>query len=97
MQSVSRARTRLARQLRVKGRAFSASAQALAVLGLRAEDPARKWERRAALDPTAVAELVKDGHEVLVEKCAKRAIGNDEYAKVRGGVFVLAPLIRMCG
>ncbi|BGP35159.1 hypothetical protein JCM10296v2_006989 [Rhodotorula toruloides] len=81
MQSVSLARTRFARQLRTKGRAFSGSAQALAVLGLRAEDPARKWERRAALDPEAVSELVKDGHDVLVEKCAKRAIANDKYAK----------------
>ncbi|BGP51397.1 hypothetical protein JCM10450v2_007339 [Rhodotorula kratochvilovae] len=60
-------------------RALHASHRLEATLGLRAEDPARRWERRAALSPQAVGELVKEGHEVLVERCAKRAIPGIEY------------------
>ncbi|GAA5990344.1 hypothetical protein JCM10908_007326 [Rhodotorula pacifica] len=60
-------------------RLLHSTAPSLAVLGLRAEDPARRWERRAALDPDAVRQLVKDGHQVLVERCSKRAIGETVY------------------
>ncbi|GAA6055041.1 hypothetical protein JCM3770_006708 [Rhodotorula araucariae] len=62
-------------------RALHTSPQLLATLGLRAEDPARRWERRAAVSPHAVRELVKEGHEVLVERCAKRAIPGAEYER----------------
>ncbi|GAA5891472.1 hypothetical protein JCM8208_007293 [Rhodotorula glutinis] len=63
-------------------RALHSSAPQLATLGLRAEDPARKWERRAALSREAVKTLVGEGHEVLVERCAKRAIPASEYEEV---------------
>ncbi|GAA5839177.1 hypothetical protein JCM9279_002618 [Rhodotorula babjevae] len=68
-------------------RALHSSPPHLATLGLRAEDPARKWERRAALSPEAVKTLVGEGHEVLVERCAKRAIPSSEYEQV-GAVVV---------
>lgn len=63
-------------------RALHSAVPSLAVLGLRAEDPARRWERRAALDPDAVRQLVQDGHNVLVEQCSKRAIREEEYKEV---------------
>lgn len=63
-------------------RAVHSTVPSLAVLGLRAEDPARRWERRAALDPDAVRQLVQDGHNVLVEQCSKRAIREEEYKEV---------------
>ncbi|GAA6018952.1 hypothetical protein JCM8202_000615 [Rhodotorula sphaerocarpa] len=63
-------------------RALHASPLRLAVLGLRAEDPLRRWERRTALDPRAVGELIKEGHEVLIEHCTKRAIPQSDYAEV---------------
>lgn len=63
-------------------RALHSTFPSLAVLGLRAEDPARRWERRAALDPDAVRQLVQDGHNVLVEQCSKRAIREEEYKEV---------------
>ncbi|GAA5862039.1 hypothetical protein JCM3774_006149 [Rhodotorula dairenensis] len=66
---------------RLGRRALHSTTSLLAVLGLRAEDPARRWERRAALAPDAVRQLVKDGHQVLVERCSKRAIGETEYTE----------------
>ncbi|TNY24064.1 Saccharopine dehydrogenase-domain-containing protein [Rhodotorula diobovata] len=68
-------------------RALHASPPNLATLGLRSEDPARKWERRAALSPEAVKTLVSEGHEVLVEQCAKRAIPGVDYEQA-GAILV---------
>jgi len=68
-------------------RALHGSPPQLATLGLRAEDPARKWERRAALSPEAVKTLVGEGHEVLVERCAKRAIPASEYEQVSRAIL----------
>lgn len=73
----------VSRPARVGRRALHAGAPSLAVLGLRAEDPARRWERRAALAPDAVRQLVADGHQVFVERCGKRAVGEAEYTEVR--------------
>lgn len=70
-------------------RALHASPLRLAVLGLRAEDPLRRWERRTALDPRAVGELIKEGHEVLIEHCTKRAIPQSDYAEVRFAISIL--------
>ncbi|BGO95319.1 hypothetical protein JCM10020v2_007033 [Rhodotorula toruloides] len=66
-------------------RSPGASAAGTADTLLTSSPGSRPRESARSLDATASAavgtELVKDGHEVLVEKCAKRAIGNDEYAK----------------
>lgn len=70
-------------------RALHASPPNFATLGLRSEDPARKWERRAALSPEAFKTLVSEGHEVLVEQCAKRAIAGVDYEQVRRGALPL--------
>lgn len=52
-------------------------------LGMRREDPARIWERRAPLTPDAVNELVeKEGVEVLIEPCERRVFTAREYEKV---------------
>ncbi|KXN82807.1 Alpha-aminoadipic semialdehyde synthase, mitochondrial [Leucoagaricus sp. SymC.cos] len=51
-------------------------------LGLRREDPHRIWERRAALTPDAVNQLVEgEGVEVVVEPCERRVFTNREYEK----------------
>lgn len=72
-------------------RALHTSPRSLAILGLRAEDAARIWERRAALSPVAIKQLVADGHEVLVERCAKRAIPTSQYEQVRPNVALQSP------
>lgn len=52
-------------------------------IGIRCEDPARVWERRAPLTPDVVAELVeKDGVRVLVQDCERRVFPLDEYIRV---------------
>lgn len=53
-------------------------------IGIRREDPGRKWERRVPLTPDAVAELVS--HEkvrVLIQECERRVFPVDEYIRVR--------------
>ena len=53
-------------------------------IGIRCEDPARVWERRAPLTPDVVADLVeKDGVRVLVQECERRIFPLDEYIRVR--------------
>jgi len=49
---------------------------------LRKEDPARIFERRAPLSPVAVKELIKDGHQVWVEKSPKRIYRDEAYQEV---------------
>lgn len=52
-------------------------------VGLRREDPARIWERRAPLTPDAVYDLTKDKRaEVHVESCERRIFKDEEYKKV---------------
>ncbi|GAA5979312.1 hypothetical protein JCM11641_001991 [Rhodosporidiobolus odoratus] len=63
-------------------RFFSSTPTSLGRLALRAEDEARRWERRAAVSPEDVKSLVKEGHEIYVEKSAKRIFRDEEYAKV---------------
>ncbi|GAA6037702.1 hypothetical protein JCM8097_002296 [Rhodosporidiobolus ruineniae] len=63
-------------------RTFASTPTCLATLGLRAEDPARRWERRAAIAPKDVKTLLDDGHEVLVERSAKRVFRDQEYEEV---------------
>ncbi|KAF8574094.1 hypothetical protein K439DRAFT_1642441 [Ramaria rubella] len=49
-------------------------------IGLRREDPARIWERRCPLTPSAVEELVQDaGVRVLVQDCNRRVFGTHEF------------------
>ncbi|TFY70293.1 hypothetical protein EVG20_g2710 [Dentipellis fragilis] len=51
-------------------------------IGIRREDPARVWERRAPLTPSTVAELVeRDGVRVLVQDCERRVFPIDEYKR----------------
>ncbi|BGP19894.1 hypothetical protein JCM10213_008632 [Rhodosporidiobolus nylandii] len=63
-------------------RLFASTPTRCGVLGLRAEDPARRWERRAALSPADAKALIGEGHEVLVEKSRRRAISDEEYKEV---------------
>jgi alpha-aminoadipic semialdehyde synthase len=49
------------------------------IIGIRKEDKSR-WERRAPVDPSTVAALVRDlGMEVLVEHSAVRVFTDDQY------------------
>lgn len=53
-------------------------------IGIRREDPARLWERRCPLTPSAVEELVQDaGVRVLVQDCHRRVFGIHEFESVR--------------
>ena len=63
---------------------FYASQTTPVTIGIRREDPARKWERRAPLTPDAVAELVShDKVRVLIQECERRVFPVDEYIRVR--------------
>ena len=50
------------------------------VVGIRAEDVARRWERRVPLVPSDVKALVDGGVPVLVQPSAKRCFTDDTYA-----------------
>ena len=63
-------------------RQFHALAGVRATLGIRAEDPARRWERRAPLTPAACATLVSKGVQVLVQPCEKRVFADAAYEEV---------------
>ncbi|WWD17363.1 hypothetical protein CI109_101804 [Kwoniella shandongensis] len=59
----------------------------LTTLGLRREDPARVWERRTALTPEAVEQLLaerngqgKEGLKVEVESCGRRCFTDHQYS-----------------
>lgn len=56
----------------------------LTTIGIRKEDPARVWERRAPLTPEAVASLVGGGQDVTVEveECGRRCFPDDDYRHV---------------
>lgn len=70
------------RQL-ARAQSLSTSARANTVLGLRAEDVQRVWERRAPLSPRHVKELIeRDGVEVVVQRSEKRVWRDDEYRQV---------------
>jgi alpha-aminoadipic semialdehyde synthase len=59
--------------------------RSLTTIGIRREDPARIWERRAPLTPKAVAALLtlgSDNVEVQVESCDKRCFPDDQYRHV---------------
>jgi alpha-aminoadipic semialdehyde synthase len=73
------------------GRTPSWSSRHLTTLGIRKEDPARIWERRAPLTPTAVSQLLQESRrgalgedEVLVqvESCKRRCFPDSTYAQV---------------
>ncbi|GAA5864875.1 hypothetical protein JCM1840_004934 [Sporobolomyces johnsonii] len=66
-------------RLRLLFQALHSSSRIDGTLGLRAEDPARIWERRAPLTPKACAQLVREQHTVLVEKSPKRVFSDGEY------------------
>ncbi|TFY82056.1 hypothetical protein EWM64_g1953 [Hericium alpestre] len=62
--------------------ASSGSRNAKVTIGIRQEDPARIWERRAPLTPDIVAELVeRDGVRVLVQDCERRVFPIDDYVQ----------------
>lgn len=65
-----------------RARTLHTTASTSATLGIRAEDPARRWERRAPLSPAAVAKLVSQGVKVLVQPCEKRVFVDSAYEKV---------------
>ncbi|KAF9260363.1 hypothetical protein L218DRAFT_907270 [Marasmius fiardii PR-910] len=51
-------------------------------IGIRREDPARIWERRAPLTPESVYDLIQSkGVEVHVEGCERRIFKDEEYMK----------------
>jgi saccharopine dehydrogenase (NAD+, L-lysine forming) len=54
-------------------------------LGLRREDK-NEWERRVALVPKDVAELVKGGVEIRAQSFERRAFADGEYARAGAGV-----------
>lgn len=61
----------------------SSAARRPAVLGLRAEDVQRVWERRSPLSPGHVKELIdRDGVQVVVQKSEKRVWRDEEYQRV---------------
>jgi hypothetical protein len=63
---------------------FYASQTTPVTIGIRREDPGRKWERRVPLTPDAVAELVgQDKVRVLIQQCERRVFPVDEYIRVR--------------
>lgn len=63
---------------------FYASQTTPVTIGIRREDPGRKWERRVPLTPDAVAELVgRDKVRVLIQECERRVFPVDEYIRVR--------------
>lgn len=63
---------------------FRLSQTSAVTIGIRREDPARIWERRAPLTPDAVAELVsRDSVRVLVQDCERRVFPLEEYIRVR--------------
>ena len=67
------------RSLRLRPHLFTRSL----TLGIRQEDPARIWERRAPLTPDAVNSLVEqDGLEVLIQPCARRVYPISAYLAV---------------
>ena len=56
----------------------------LTTIGIRREDPARVWERRAPLTPDAVRSLLssKEDLAVEVESCERRCFPNQLYKRV---------------
>ena len=63
---------------------FYSSQTTPVTIGIRREDPGRKWERRVPLTPDAVAELVgQDKVRVLIQDCERRVFPVDEYIRVR--------------
>ncbi|KAH9058857.1 Saccharopine dehydrogenase-domain-containing protein [Lactarius vividus] len=70
---------------------FYTSQSTPVTVGIRREDPGRKWERRAPLTPDAVAELVShDKVRVLIQECERRVFPVDEY--IRAGAEVHSTL-----
>lgn len=70
---------------------FYASQTTPVTIGIRREDPGRKWERRVPLTPDAVAELVgQDKVRVLIQQCERRVFPVDEY--IRAGAEVHSTL-----
>jgi hypothetical protein len=68
---------------RLAHRLYTSKATSVTI-GIRREDPARIWERRAPLTPDAVAELVsRDDVRVLIQECERRVFPVDEYVRVR--------------
>jgi len=63
-------------------RALHTTARVEGILGIRKEDPARTYERRAPLCPDSVKDLVREGHVVLVEKSGKRIYRDQAYERV---------------
>ena len=62
---------------------FYSSQTTPVTIGIRREDPGRKWERRVPLTPDAVAELVgQDKVRVLIQDCERRVFPVDEYIRV---------------
>jgi alpha-aminoadipic semialdehyde synthase len=60
----------------------------LTTIGIRREDPARVWERRAPLTPDAVQSLLtsKKDLAVEVESCERRCFPNRLYHEVSSSV-----------
>ena len=52
----------------------------MGTIGIRRED-SLVYERRSAMTPKHVQELIKMGHEVVVEPAAKRAFADVEFAE----------------
>ncbi|KAF8183637.1 hypothetical protein BJ912DRAFT_928061 [Pholiota molesta] len=63
-------------------------------IGIRAEDPARIWERRAPLTPDAVYALTSSGRaKVEVVSCGRRVYKDNEYRKA-GATIVTSEALR---
>lgn len=59
-----------------------ASKSNVLTIGIRQEDPARLWERRCPLTPSAVHELVREeGVRVLLQHCNRRVLDTSEFEK----------------
>lgn len=56
----------------------------LTTIGIRREDPARVWERRAPLTPAAIKSLLSGQEDlaVEVESCDRRCFPNELYRQV---------------
>ncbi|GAA6007492.1 hypothetical protein JCM11491_004182 [Sporobolomyces phaffii] len=62
-------------------RALHTTTRLEGTLGIRKEDGARTYERRAPLSPASVAELVHEGHRVVVERSGKRVYRDEAFER----------------
>jgi hypothetical protein len=67
----------------VRTRQLGVTSRGLRTLLIPKEDPGRTWERRVAITPEGVKELLKDGEvRVDVERCDRRIFTAEQWKAV---------------